>query len=812
MAPTLMKNSFAKQITLHGTTLALFANLLAGVTTGQSEPANAAKLQQDFELQPDDARIMVRWWWFGPAVTSPQLEREMKTMKEGGLGGVEVQPTYPLALDNQPPGLKNLKWMSPEFLDKLRFTAAKARELGLRMDLTLGSGWPYGGPMFSTNEAAGALRAQSVRITAGQTAVAVPPLRPGQQVIAAAIGPMPNTPAGGNPYKTLEIRDGTAQLPADLGGQTQVWFYIGGQTGMRVKRAAYGAEGFVIDHYSPAVVGKFIKEIAEPEVNACGPNPPRAIFCDSLEVGGEDWTPNFLAEFQKRRSYDLKPYLSALYDDSMPMALEIRHDWGQTLTELFNDYFGAGFTQFAKAHNTRFRAQYYGTPPAALYSYAFADLGEGEGFIWKNFRETRLASSANHLLGRPVTSSETWTWLGSAVYRARPLDMKAEADLHFLSGVNQLIGHGWPYTAPGIEYPGWRFYAAAVFNEKNPWWIVMPDVTKYMQRVSQMLREGQPANDVLLYLANSDAWANFVPGRVAMNAAVSANLGREIIGQILESGHNLDFFDDQLLEMRGTVRGDALCFGDLKYKVVVLPGVQRIPVATMKKLEAFAKAGGIVIATRSIPSLAPGFKATAADRQTVKQIAGRLFTGPNALGTFIQDESQFGATLAKRLAPDVRFEPAAPDIGFVHRHTSSAEIYFVANTGNTPKSVNATFRVEGMQPECWNPLTGKIGSVRGVEVPGSTTIALDLAPYGSTFLVFSKHGQPANRVQSVVLWNDHPVAPMVSLPPALDLSSDWSVTFTRKADGQTTGPLNDENVDLVAGPSRDALFFGRRHL
>ena len=211
--------------------------------------------------------------------------------------------------------------------------------------------------------------------------------------------------------------------------------------------------------------------------------------------------------------------------------------------------------------------QAYGTPPAALYSYAYADLGEGEGYTWKGFRETRWAASASHLLGRPITSSETWTWLHSPVFRATPLDIKAEANLHFLQGVNQLIGHGWPYSPPGVEYPGWRFYASAVFNEKNPWWIVMPDLAKYLQRVSYMMRQGQPANDVALYLANSDAWASFTPGRVAMNSAVSARLGRNIIRQILESGYNLDFFDDGLLDMRGKVEDGTLAFGDLKYKV-----------------------------------------------------------------------------------------------------------------------------------------------------------------------------------------------------------------------------------------------------
>ena len=56
--------------------------------------------------------------------------------------------------------------------------------------------------------------------------------------------------------------------------------------------------------------------------------------------------------------------------------------------------------------------------------------------------------------------------------------MKAEADLHFLQGVNQLIGHGWPYSPPQAGEPGWHFYAAAVFNNHNPWWLVMPDITR----------------------------------------------------------------------------------------------------------------------------------------------------------------------------------------------------------------------------------------------------------------------------------------------------------------------------------------------
>jgi len=81
------------------------------------------ELQRNFDRPPDDARIMMRWWWFGPAVTKAELQREMELMKAGGIGGFEVPPTYPLALDDEKAGIKNFKFMSPEFLDALNFTA-----------------------------------------------------------------------------------------------------------------------------------------------------------------------------------------------------------------------------------------------------------------------------------------------------------------------------------------------------------------------------------------------------------------------------------------------------------------------------------------------------------------------------------------------------------------------------------------------------------------------------------------------------------------------------------------------------------------
>ncbi|HEV2447932.1 MAG TPA: glycosyl hydrolase, partial [Candidatus Sulfopaludibacter sp.] len=137
-----------------------------------------ADLQKSFQSPPPDARIMVRWWWFGPSVTRPELEREMRAMKEGGVGGFEVQPTYPMALDNPATGFHNFRYLSPEFLDDLAFAGQKAKELGLRMDLTLGSGWPFGGPHIPLDLASSRLRV--VRQTSG----APPKLAEGEKVIA----------------------------------------------------------------------------------------------------------------------------------------------------------------------------------------------------------------------------------------------------------------------------------------------------------------------------------------------------------------------------------------------------------------------------------------------------------------------------------------------------------------------------------------------------------------------------------------------------------------------------------------------------
>ncbi len=755
---------------LHNASLAALLALALSSAPGpragpQTDSQALAALEQGFREPPLENRPMMRWWWFGPALDKAQLEREMRLMKEGGIGGFEVQPVYPLAPDDPSRGIRNLPYLGPEFLEALRFTAEKARELGLRFDLTLGTGWPYGGPQIPIQLAASRLRWEKTAPPPGSRRVPLPHLSVGEKFIAAF--------ASHNRAELTDFRDGAVWLPEASDRPGEVWFFISSRTGQQVKRAAYGAEGYVLDHLNRAALDLFLKEVGEPLLAAVGPHKPFAVFCDSLEAYGNDWTDDFLEEFRRRRGYDLRPHLPDLAGAGLPRpaadapgTLGVQRDWGLTLSELLEERFLAPLAQWARARGTRLRIQGYGTPPARLTASRHADLIEGEGAHWRQFTATRWASSANHLLGRSVTSSETWTWLHSPVYRATPLDVKMEADIHVLQGINHFVGHGWPYTHPAVEYPGWRFYAAGVFNEKNPWWMVMPDVTRYLQRLSYVMQQGRPANDVALYLPEDDTWASQQLGNVDSLRALAARIGPRVIPQINQAGFNLDYLDDHTLREAARVEGHTLVAGFGRYRAVVLPNVMRVPAESLQKLAAFARAGGVVIAARRAPAEQPGLRAPAGMHARVAELARALFEGPAALGQLVEDEQQLGAALAARLTPDLRFAPAAPDVGFYRRSTPAGEIYFLANTGNRRQRTRATFRVPSGAPEWWDPHTG---DVRGAAVAERTAdgvaIELDLEPFESRLLAFTRRARPLPAP-----------APRRELA-AVDLSAHWQVTF-----------------------------------
>jgi len=750
-----------------------------------SSPVSLQALRANFANPPAAARPMVRWWWFGAAVQKPEILRELQQMKANGIGGAELAFEYPQVLDDSYKGLVNLPFLSPEMLDDVKYAQAQGHALGLRIDVTLCSGWPYGGPNTSLEEAATLLRTAEVPVPPNAASVAVPALAKGESLVYASIvnsivrppaaresrqfrgpnAPRPPVNWDAASAQPLKVSGGSAEVSPAAQPRTALFFILG-HTGQEVKRSAAGAEGWVLDPFSHKAVATHLEKVGEPLVKAFGNTPPYAIFSDSLEAYGADWTPNLPSEFKKRRGYDLIPHLPELVAGGSSAADTIRHDYGRTLTELINENYLTQINNWAIAHHTKFRSQTYGEPAVSFSSQNLVGLAEGEGPQWRAFSTLRWATSANHVFGHQVSSGETFTWLHSPVFRATPLDMKTEADIDFIMGENLLFFHGWPYSAPQVGDPGWSLYAAAAFNNHNPWHPVMPAVTGYIARISYLLRQGQPANQVAVLLPTDDAWAGFAPPLVTVTGAMQRLITPVLMSTILSAGYNVDYID-----------ADAIGKVGINHQILVLPPTDRIPIETLKKIQAFAAAGGKVISVGRAPSLDAEGKPLPA----IADLSKQLFDAGKS--TFVADAVGLGDALRHAATPDFKLVDADDSVkdqlGFIRRKLPGVDIYFVVNTGNMEIDTSAGFATAHKFGEQWDPdsLTPAPASANAQSI--------HLAPYESRVFVFSDT-RPAAKSASTA-------APFSQIA---DLSTDWKVTFT------STGKTETEQTprDWTANP------------
>jgi alpha-L-rhamnosidase len=731
-------------------------------------------LRKDFMNPPNEARPMVRWWWFGPAVVKPEILRELQQMKAAGIQGAELAFVYPEVLDDPAKGLKNLPFLSPEMLDDVNYAQSEGRKLGLRIDVTLCSGWPYGGPHITLAESVGSLHTVEVPVPANATTAAIPTAnaggRPtwaeGDSVISAVIAdtataaPPAATPGrggrggGARPAsfnaagaKPITVTGTTATFTASDKARVAV-FFVASHSRQQVKRAAVDADGWVLDPFSHEAVAKHLEKVGEPLIKAFGATPPYAIFSDSLEAYGSDWTPKLPEEFKKRRGYDLIPHLPELVAGGTPAADNVRHDYGRTLTELINENYLKQIADWAVAHHTKFRSQTYGEPAVSFSSQNIPQLAEGEGPQWRAFSTLRWATSANHVFNHDVTSGETFTWLHSPVFRATPLDMKTEADIDFIMGENQIICHGWPYSAPDNEVPepGWSLYAAASFNNHNPWHPVMPAVTAYIGRMSYLMRQGKPANQVAILLPTDDAWAGFRPTQTTVTGAMGPRIS-PLMSPILSAGYNVDYIDADAINSVGLGT----------HQILVVPPTDRIPLATLKKIAAFVAAGGKVIAVGRAPSIDDEGKTL----PELTALSARLFSTEKS--TLVPDEAHLPDALRAAVKPDFQLpegDAARSQLGFIRRKLAGTDIYFVANTSNQPIDTTASFTTAHKSAEMWDPDTATAASA------SSQSFHLRLAPYESRVLVFSDAPSTAK-----------PDLQFMEPAGTVDISTVWKVEF-----------------------------------
>ena len=733
--------------------------MTAGLTNAVSgtarTPLSLAELRAGLASPAPDSRPMMRWWWFGPAVQRPELDRELRAMAAAGLGGVEVSYVYPL-VEHSP------ELMSDEVLGHLRYAAERARDLGLRFDLTLGSGWSFGGPHIDTERAAHKLDWERRELSRDALDIPVASAWPGEHIVAAYLGMGLERPIA---FAPVEISDGLLHIPGGSGPR-QLLLAISRPTGQVVKRAAAGADGPVLDHYSAAAARLHIEHVAEPLLQAVGAELVGSVFCDSLEVYAANWTPELIKEFEARRGYPLLPRLHQMIIDE-DGSDQLRIDYFRTLTELYEENFVSVFRDWAAGHGVPFRIQGYGTPPAKISSYRFADLYEGEGWGWQRITQSRWATSAAHLYGLPVVSSETWTWVHSPSYRATPLDLKGEAHEHLLAGINQFIGHGWPYSPSGDDRDpdglGWYFYAAGALDDRNPWWPAMPELAAYLQRLCWLMRQGRPVADVLIFAGSDDLYPGLgreVGGNLDLWHHTADHVDGRIPAAIRQNGWDYDLVDDESLEQVDVA----------ERPVLILPAVTRLRPETRAWLEKYQDGGGVIISVGDSP------------------IDGARTVEPDGLRD----------ALAAVIAPDLGLSANPGDIGSVHRRIGDQDVYLVINTGPHPRSTEVVPRAAHQTFELWQPETATVRAAGRYD--GAIPLALE--PYQAAVLIL--HDQDSAPAEGVDRRDHAESGAEQAVGPGLD--TGWTVQFGDESPVPVELPHRWEDDPARAGFSGTATY------
>jgi hypothetical protein len=605
-----------------------------------------------------------RWWWEGSAVNKADLTWNLQQYQQAGLGGVELTPIYGVEGTEK----QFIDFLSPQWMQLFSYTLNESKRLGLGVDLANGTGWPFGGPWVKEDDASKSIFYKTFTVKGGEelneaveykqegfirTANNKPatfdqvlkPVWTNKNLQALALDqiqypgklPLQTLMAYSNKNKTLDLTNkvdvnGKLNWTAPAGNWT-LYALFQGLHGKMVERAAPGGEGYAIDHFSlPAATNYFSKFDAS--FKGYDVSYLRSFFNDSYEVddarGQSNWTPAFFAEFKKRKGYDLKTQLPALFSkDAAEKNSRVIYDYRSVIDELLLEHFTITWKKWAGTKGKMLRNQSHGSPANTLDLYSVVDIPETEGTDILRFK---FATSAANVAGKQLVSSESATWLNEHFLSSWG-DVKKLIDLYFLGGVNHIFYHGTEYSPKEAKWPGWLFYAAVHFQPTNPQWKDFHTLNSYITRTQSFLQKGKPDNDVLLYYPIVDRYAE--PGNVLLQHFDGmernfVNTDFEHVSKwMVEKGYSFDFFSERQLQ-KFTNNGNNISSSGNVYRTILLPANKLITEKAMQQLIKLAQQGATILVYKNLPNDVPGFNQLDARRKTFQQLISQLkFTTEN---------------------------------------------------------------------------------------------------------------------------------------------------------------------------------------
>lgn len=659
------------------------------------------------------------WWWMGSAANEQDITAQLEGFQKAGLGGVHISPIY---------GVKGYEkefvpFLSPDWLRLLEYTVREGKRLGLGIDMTTGTGWPFGGPTVTPEMAA----------------------------------------------KTMKIKEGRILVEP---------------TRQKVKRAAPGGEGFVLDPFHPTAMNIYLTWF-DSTLNKITDR-PRSMYNDSYEAYNANWTTDFQEQFRKRRGYDLTQQLALLEDTTATQATQlVRIDYYQTLAELVDERYAQPWTGWSKKHGYQTRYQAHGSPGNLIDLYDDASIPETESFGTSRFLipglrvdpdysirqfgtpnplAMKFASSAAHFSGKPLVSSETGTWLANH-FKVSLSQVKPQIDELFTAGINHIFYHGTTYSPPAEAYPGWLFYASTNFGPTSHFAEHFPLLNRYVENCQTLLQNSRPDNDVLVYFPIHDLWAN--PGHSGGGVHllevhhVDQWLLKQRFGQLSEQlwqqGFAFDFVSDKQLTRLTVANDGILNTGSTTYKTILIPASTYMPASTLHELQRLAQSGARIIFEGDTPSQVTGFTAHSKEQKKFTKSLARLTKNKG-----VSIAADWKAALIMNGARQE--EMAGKGLTFIRKIYEGKPLYFVANVSNQ-------FREDWLSPgtggtyKKYDPMTDKETLLPTRERNGKTEIYLSLLPGQSCFL------KPVSGTVTEVAT----AAPTTTLP----LSGIWDVTFVK---------------------------------
>jgi hypothetical protein len=463
------------------------------------------------------------------------------------------------------------------------------------------------------------------------------------------------------------------------------------------------------------------------------------------------WAPNLSAKFQRRRGYELAPVLPALVADAGPKGLQTRYDFWLTIGELVSQNFFGQIQDWCRGHHILSGGHLLLEEPILTHMPLYGDFfrcarrldapsidcltsipEEVPWFI------ARLLSSVAELEGRAVTMCETSDH--SQRYRpagdTRPVRQVSEDEIR--GTCNRLILNGITTITSYYSFAGLTNDQLIRLNE----WI---------GRCCTMLFGGHQVTDLALLYPIESIWPRFVPAHNWVEDCPAAahqieKTYRAASENLYKARRDFTYVDARALA-EAEVRDGVLRHGHLRWRALVLPGVDTLPQKAWDTIAQFWRTGGVVVALGALPANSEKQFPSSQAQALAKEVFGEpkaasvITNAAGGAGVFLPagSEDQLPVVLNKLFEPDVQIAEATAPIRVTHRRIDGQEVYFLINDSALAWEGDAGFAATG-QGEQWDPGTGRS---RPGTAPERTR--LQLPPYGGMLYRFEKARLPERR-------------------------------------------------------------------